>query len=177
MKRARHLPLFLLIAVFSAVAAQAGVERVFNESFSVQPGGDLVVYTSGGDIEISDLVGEVVARTSGGDIEVGHIDGPVNLHTSGGDIEVRYAVGDVKVHTSGGDIEVVDAEGLVNASTSVGDIKIGRVVGILHASTSGGNVSGAVAGTFTGRCRAEHQRRQRHGLGGRGNWVSTRRPN
>lgn len=159
MKRARHLPLFLLIAVFSAVAAQAGVERVFNESFSVQPGGDLVVYTSGGDIE------------------VGHIDGPVNLHTSGGDIEVRYAVGDVKVHTSGGDIEVVDAEGLVNASTSGGDIKIGRVVGILHASTSGGNVSGAVAGTFTGRCRAEHQRRQRHGLGGRGNWVSTRRPN
>ena len=70
MKRARHLSLFLLIVVFSAVAAQAGVERVLNESFSVQPGGDLVVYTSGGDIEISDLVGEVVARTSGGNINV-----------------------------------------------------------------------------------------------------------
>ena len=53
MKRARRLPLFLLIAVFSAVAAQAGVERVFNESFSVQPGGDLVIYTSGGDIEVT----------------------------------------------------------------------------------------------------------------------------
>lgn len=236
MKRARYLSLFLLTAVFSAVAAQAGVERVFNESFSVQPGGDLVVSTqggdievtrgasdtvtvvaklvfprsvsesqvdelmgeieliieeteagisasfkqpkqssgwfdwfrssrasahfsvtvpseynvdtrtSGGDIEISDLVGEVVAKTSGGDIEVGHIDGPVNLNTSGGDIEVRYAVGDVKVHTSGGNIEVADAEGSVKASTSGGDIKIGGVVGILHASTSGGNVSARLEG-------------------------------
>lgn len=236
MKIARLLSLSLLITVFASVSAQAGIERVFNESFSVQPGGKLVVSTqggdidvsrgagdtvtvvaklvfprsvsesqvdelleeielimektedgvsasfkqpmqgsswfnwfrssrasahfsvtvpseynvdtrtSGGDIEISDLIGEVFAKTSGGDIEIGHIEGPVDVHTSGGDIEVRYANGDVKAHTSGGDIEVNDSEGAVKASTSGGDIQIGRVVGSLHASTSGGNVSARLQG-------------------------------
>jgi len=102
--------------------------------------------TSGGDIEVSDLIGHVHGRTSGGDIAVGHVEGPVDISTSGGDVSVEHAVGTVRATTSGGDIRVAAARGSVSASTSGGDVDIGRVEGLLKASTSGGDISARIYG-------------------------------
>lgn len=106
--------------------------------------------TSGGDIEVADIVGVVDVRTSGGDIELGRIEGRVDAVTSGGDIEVQAGRGKMRVSTSGGDIRIDRAEGDVQASTSGGDVHIDYVDGIVNASSSGGDVFARFASQLSG---------------------------
>ncbi len=102
---------------------------------------NLVLLTSGGDIEVDDEIkGSVEARTSGGDIEVDDVEGELLLRTSGGDITARNVVGDAELNTSGGDIEVGDVDGQLDVHTSGGDITVGVVKKDLEAKTAGGDV-------------------------------------
>ncbi|MDO6695813.1 hypothetical protein Q4574_21130 [Aliiglaciecola sp. 3_MG-2023] len=50
---------------------------------------DLELDTSGGAIDIDDLIGDIEAHTSGGHINVGNITGDVVLNTSGGSIKTK----------------------------------------------------------------------------------------
>lgn len=107
---------------------------------------NLEMHTSGGSIDIEDLVGNVDAHTSGGSIDVGNITGDVKLKTSGGSIETDRIMGEIDAHTSGGSIRVTiakqptkDAE----LTTSGGSINayIQEDIGLnIDASTSGGRV-------------------------------------
>ncbi len=106
----------------------------------------LQMHTSGGSIEIADLVGDVKANTSGGSISVGNIKGEVELKTSGGSISTEAIQGPLDAHTSGGSINVTIAEQLTEDAelhTSGGSITAYLVSDIrvdIDASTSGGRV-------------------------------------
>lgn len=107
---------------------------------------NLEVHTSGGSIDIEDLIGNVDARTSGGSIEVGSITGNVKLKTSGGSISTEAVHGELDAHTSGGSIRVTMAQQLTKdaeLSTSGGSITAYLIDDIkidIDASTSGGRV-------------------------------------
>lgn len=107
---------------------------------------DLELHTSGGSIDIEDLLGDVDARTSGGSVNVGNITGRVDLHTSGGSIKTEAIVGPLDAHTSGGSIRATFAAQLTEdaeLNTSGGSITAylkSDVAVDLDASTSGGRV-------------------------------------
>lgn len=107
---------------------------------------NLEVHTSGGSIDIEDLIGDVDAHTSGGSIEVGSITGNVKLKTSGGSITTEAVHGELDAHTSGGSIRVTMAQQLTQdaeLTTSGGSITAYLVEDIkidIDASTSGGRV-------------------------------------
>jgi DUF4097 and DUF4098 domain-containing protein YvlB len=103
--------------------------------------------TSGGSLNIENLVGELTARTSGGSITVGNIKGDTKLHTSGGSINTQTISGNLDAHTSGGSINVtIDQQLTADASlhTSGGSITASIFESVqmdIHAATSGGRVS------------------------------------
>ncbi len=102
---------------------------------------NLDLNTSGGSIEVDDLIGEARLKTSGGSLSLGRIEGPVNAKTSGGSIELRGCKGNLLAHTSGGGIEVGEVDGEVDVETSGGSITVDGASGNLRAHTSGGGVS------------------------------------
>ena len=122
---------------------------------------NLDINTSGGSIQVTDLIGKSDLKTSGGSITVGRVDGPVNAKTSGGGIKVQEARGHVYAHTSGGSITIGETAGSVDAKTSGGGITLDGVTGDTEAYTSGGSLnlkglSGNVnAGTSGGSIYAE----------------------
>lgn len=102
--------------------------------------------TSGGSIDVADLIGNIAARTSGGSISVGDVDGDISLHTSGGSIRTEDIKGEIDAHTSGGSISVTFAsqpQKDASLTTSGGSItaRLPSDVAVnLDASTSGGRV-------------------------------------
>jgi len=113
-------------------------------------GGDIVIsnligevdnVTSGGDINLNGITGKVIAKSSGGDIEINDSEGNVNLYTSGGDIEIRNTQGRILGQTSGGDIGVYYVNGNVKTTTSGGSIDFANITGKeIIGFTSGGNI-------------------------------------
>jgi hypothetical protein len=108
--------------------------------------------TSGGRIEVGDLMGQVNARTSGGRIKLGRMGAAVDAHTSGGGISLDGAHGPVKLGTSGGNITVGRVEGPADLSTSGGGIRIDEVEGSVRARTSGGSVHVGIVGSLKQDC-------------------------
>ncbi len=102
---------------------------------------NLDLNTSGGSIDVDDLIGEARVKTSGGSLALGRIEGPVTAKTSGGSIELRQCKGDLLAHTSGGGISVGDVDGEVDVETSGGSISVDGANGNLRAHTSGGGLS------------------------------------
>jgi len=102
---------------------------------------NLDLNTSGGSIDVDDLIGEARVKTSGGSLALGRIEGPVEANTSGGSIALRQAKGNVLARTSGGGITVGEVDGEVDVETSGGSIEVDGAAGNLRAHTSGGGVS------------------------------------
>lgn len=102
---------------------------------------NLDLNTSGGSVEVDDLIGEARVKTSGGSLTLGRIEGPVTAKTSGGSISLRRCKGDLLARTSGGGIEVGDVDGEVDVETSGGSIEVDGASGNLRAHTSGGGLS------------------------------------
>lgn len=103
---------------------------------------NVAVKTSGGDVDLRDIVGNAELKTSGGDIEVDSFRGSADITTSGGDINAVNFTGDINAATSGGDIMLKGKDSRINASTSGGDVKVfysGENKGI-DLSTSGGDI-------------------------------------
>ncbi len=95
--------------------------------------GEVDGHTSGGGVRLKSIKGRTRVQTSGGSIDGSELDGPVTADTSGGGITMKRVAGDLKVHSSGGSIHIDDAAGLVDADTSGGGI---------HASFARGNSRG-----------------------------------
>lgn len=116
---------------------------------------NLDINTSGGSIQVTDLIGKSDLNTSGGSITVGRVDGPVNAKTSGGSIKVQESRGYVNAYTSGGSISIGETAGSLDARTSGGGITLDGVTGDTEAHTSGGslnlkNLSGNVNASTSG---------------------------
>ena len=85
--------------------------------------GEVDGHTSGGGVKLRNIKGKVRVETSGGSIDGSDLDGPVDGDTSGGGITMKRVTGDLKVHSSGGSIHIDDAGGSVDADTSGGGIR------------------------------------------------------
>lgn len=102
------------------------------------------VRTSGGSIELYNMIGDQNARTSGGSITVEQIGGNVELRTSGGSITIDDVEGAVGARTSGGRIRADNVSGGITARTSGGSITLESVSGDVEARTSGGSINAEV---------------------------------
>ncbi|MFQ5769504.1 MAG: DUF4097 domain-containing protein [bacterium] len=124
------------------------VPQVFNVDVETRGGdlsvsqlvGDVELSTSGGEIDLDSIDGNVNARTSGGDIEVTDSRKSVTLKTSGGDLVLRNIGGPLIAKTSGGDITLKSSKDRVELHTSGGDIEISDAGGEVKAHTSGGEI-------------------------------------
>lgn len=96
--------------------------------------------TSGGRIEISDLVGEQKAYTSGGSLRAENIVGDIDMRTSGGSIRVENIQGSADIRTSGGSIRARKVSGGLLARTSGGSLTLTEISGKVEARTSGGGI-------------------------------------
>jgi hypothetical protein len=101
--------------------------------------------TSGGGIDVKDLVGDLEADTSGGSIHLADIQGKMRVETSGGGIEGRNLDGPLAADTSGGSIDLDHVTGDIRASSSGGGISIREAGGLVHAETSGGGIEASFA--------------------------------
>jgi hypothetical protein len=98
------------------------------------------LYTSDGDIELMDFIGEQVCRTSDGNIEAEGISGSLSARTSDGNIEALNIRGEVELQTSDGDILAENIEHDCTLRTSDGKVTVINVNGNISAVTSDGNV-------------------------------------
>lgn len=118
--------------------------------------GQATLRTSGGDIELMNVLGKSLVNTSGGDITTGNIGADFKANTSGGDIETGKVNGRADIKTMGGDINVEAVTTNLEAVTYGGDIRIGNIGGDAVIETYGGDiriteVSGSVeANTYGG---------------------------
>ena len=101
---------------------------------------DVDLTTSGGSIELRDLIGEIEARTSGGRLLFQNVDGPIQARTSGGSIHLDGTSADADLKTSGGSIRVGVVGGTLSARTSGGSIVVEQTGGPVVAKTSGGRI-------------------------------------
>ena len=102
--------------------------------------GEQKITTSGGNITINNVKGKIKGTTSGGNIQVKDADNDIDLTTSGGNVEANNCTGSVKLSTSGGNVQLVNLNGNVDANTSGGNVTANTIKGDLAAHTSGGNV-------------------------------------
>lgn len=102
------------------------------------------VKTSGGSIEIANLMGDQSANTSGGSITATEIGGDIDLRTSGGSITIEAIEGSVVANTSGGRIRANHINGGIIAKTSGGSITLNEVSGNVEAKTSGGSIDAEI---------------------------------
>lgn len=102
--------------------------------------------TSGGRIDVQELLGDVRAHTSGGTLDFEEIEGNVDIKTSGGRIQVKEVGGDLKARSSGGPIHVSEIEGDVDVQTSGGTLRLRDVGGKVRARTSGGSIEARFTG-------------------------------
>jgi DUF4097 and DUF4098 domain-containing protein YvlB len=109
--------------------------------------GDLLGHTSGGGIELERIRGRMRVETSGGGIEGNELDGPIDAETSGGSVKLDRVTGDIRAESSGGGIHIHEAGGRIEADTSGGGIEATFARGNAHGgslSTSGGGIDVAI---------------------------------
>lgn len=89
----------------------------------------LDLYTAGGSVELSGLVGEFSGNTSGGALLLNDLAGQVDLRTGGGRILVQNSTLDGKVRTGGGKVLVENVTGDIKASSGGGTVTYRKVYG------------------------------------------------
>jgi len=152
---------FVLIAAGSAQAA----EKTLDKTFTVSPGGTLLVDADGADIHVAgndsnQVVVHMVFRGSESDLAKMKIDA---VQTSngvsvtmkkedrgwfswggwGGEQNIQVTVPrhyTVNAHTGGGGVELKDTEGAATLHTSGGDVSAKNVGGNVELKTSGGSI-------------------------------------
>jgi DUF4097 and DUF4098 domain-containing protein YvlB len=102
--------------------------------------GKQVFTTSGGNLVCKELKGDIQGSTSGGNISIEDSRDNIRLTTSGGNIEAENCSGDITISTSGGNLNLEELDGMIKAKTSGGNVNGEKIKGELKASTSGGNV-------------------------------------
>ena len=83
---------------------------------------NLTIYTTGGDIRITNVSGQINGKTLGGDISLTDSKSRVNLTTAGGDIELSDCDAEGNVHSLGGDVVLRNVTGNVVGTTLGGDV-------------------------------------------------------
>jgi DUF4097 and DUF4098 domain-containing protein YvlB len=111
--------------------------------------GNVRVVTYGGEIRIEEAGKGADLSTSGGDIQIENVIGNVRCISHGGEIRIEKVSGDAKLETMGGDVRLHSCGGSVIARTGGGDLDLGHVRGSVQASSGGGSVRCEVTGKET----------------------------
>jgi DUF4097 and DUF4098 domain-containing protein YvlB len=156
MKILSALVLFPLLGAVSFSAAEPQ-ERSTTETFAVEPGGQLKVSLSGGDVSITSWTRNEVLVSAAGRSEWRKED--LTMTKSGNTVEITGDLGlgeegdlrlkinvpstfDVDIRTRSGDIEIGGPlRGAVEASTAAGDIRLRALTGEVNVRTAGGDIS------------------------------------
>jgi DUF4097 and DUF4098 domain-containing protein YvlB len=155
----------LVLAVLAVGSAHAA-EKTLDRTFTVSPGGSLVVDADSASVQVSGTAGNQVtvhisAHSSDENLAATTLDAIQNgnevtvtmrQRRSGGwfwskswngdariEITVPQQYG-INVHTSGGDVALTGTTGSAALHTSGGDIKARNVIGRVEAKTSGGEI-------------------------------------
>jgi len=108
--------------------------------------------TDGGQINVSDIIGNLKANTSGGRTTFARLEGTLDAETSGGAIDVQDCNGPISVETSGGRIKVTEGKGSLSAHTSGGGIEVRNFSGDTEVRTNGGGLDlEKIAGKLVGK--------------------------
>ena len=157
------LMVMILLAAFSFTAAQNNSD--FSKNFKVDPGGDLQIRTSPGEIYILTWSkNEVEIQVDGVDeenlenLEITESGNKIRVEFAsewGWDSDVRFSITipeefNVNAKTTGGEIEIRDnITGTVNLNSAGGNVTTADVTGDVDLSTSGGNIrTGSVSGNY-----------------------------
>lgn len=98
-------------------------------------------YTSGGDIDLDEILGDLTIITAGGDIRLLSIGGNLEADTYGGDINLHDVKGEkAEIKTKGGSISMGEVEGRLTTITYGGDIRIDLAGDDSEINTYGGDI-------------------------------------
>ncbi|MCP4546324.1 MAG: DUF4097 family beta strand repeat protein [bacterium] len=153
----------LLLTAMTILSADPANAKKIRKTFDVKPGGELVVDTDVGSIEIKTIKQnqvEVEVLVSGRDeddfkIDFKHQGEDVEIRGDrrkrsiinwGKNLKVRFRIlvpehYNIDIETSGGSIIVDDLEGRVHAETSGGSLEFGNINGPVRGHTSGGSIT------------------------------------
>ncbi len=116
--------------------------------------GSVDAETVGGRVQIDRIAGGVLARTGGSDIRIGRVNGRLRCFSGGGSIQVDYAGGETWCETAGGEIAIGESAGVVHATTAGGNIRVGRAAASVMARSDGGLIEiGQAGGVVTAQTR------------------------
>ncbi|HEV8375131.1 MAG TPA: DUF4097 family beta strand repeat-containing protein [Candidatus Polarisedimenticolia bacterium] len=117
----------------------AGVETRFTVMVPAQ--GGLHVMSESGSVEVQGVKGEVLIKTSHGDVEGSDLAGRLEIVNDGGAVTLRRAQGPVTIRTAHGDVEASDVSGGAEVSCNDGDVKLSRIGGDLKMTHAHGDVT------------------------------------
>lgn len=170
--KSRSIPLFIAMLIVIAAGISFGdIEDSINKSFTVAPGGQLILDTQRGSIEVHGSAGnrvdiEVIRKAktsdtnkakeifeylrfdfkqSGNDVTIKGIK-TTSSSKKLNELRVKFILTipesyNVDLKTSGGSISVEDLEGTVDLETSGGSLGLNNIKGPVMGKTSGGSIS------------------------------------
>lgn len=164
-RNVRGILLFIITFALSVATAQ-GAEKAFDKKFSAAPGGQFIIRTDFGSVEIAGTDAnevsvsavvkgrqrdvdefEITATQTANGVEVqGRSPRSSRWFNWGSnDMNVRFTIHvpknyNLTLETSGGNIAVRGVNGKVGGGTSGGDITLASVAGAVELETSGGNI-------------------------------------
>lgn len=157
---------FAIALVFLATGATNAADKAFDRTFTVSPGGTLVVVADSASVRVSggdtrQVIVHMIARGSETELaemnlSAAQTDGGVtvtmrrhekrrwfNWGSWNSEAQIEVTVPrqyHVDVRTAGGNVELADTAGSAKLQTSGGDITARNVTGKLNARTSGGGI-------------------------------------
>jgi DUF4097 and DUF4098 domain-containing protein YvlB len=102
---------------------------------------DVLVKTSHGDVEASDLGGSLEVVNDDGSINLHRIKGPVNVRTAHGDIEARDLSGTADVACDDGDISLSRVAGAIRVTHAHGEVGISQAESEVRVTSNNADVT------------------------------------
>lgn len=102
---------------------------------------DLLLETSDGHVELSDVNGSIVVHTSDGAIKASQLTGSIEIRSRDGDIDADTLTGTLKLHSGDGKISATHLDGKCDVSTSDGSIHVAGRFESLDIKSSDGAVT------------------------------------
>ena len=102
---------------------------------------ELNVFSTSGDVIISDISGDVEVNATSGDLWIKRIKGNLNLETTSGDVEIFKIEGDVIVQGTSSDLEIFHITGDVDINSTSGNTSAENVTGLVKIDQTSGDVS------------------------------------
>lgn len=124
----------------TAGAIKGNALIVASEVHTGDIGGNAELRGKGGKLQVGNVDGDVLFFTTGGDIATGIVKGRVKADTGSGSIAIRESSGDVIVTTQAGDISSDFVHGAFDGKTESGNIRLEKVGGWVHALTGVGDI-------------------------------------